>query len=138
MPNGAQRLIFTMNYQLREDQVFTILTPNWPNSTSGPRGASGFQLAQNLTRSGTHLTLIGELGPNWSQYIFPNSQSTAQADVMLLCVMKAAFVDKSRTTCAGVVDQKFVLASNYASTGTEWEPIGPNLDLWSQTWRVLE
>ena len=59
LPNGAQRLIFTMNYHLRDDQVFTILTPNWPNSTSGPRGASGIQLGHNLTQSGSNLTPIG-------------------------------------------------------------------------------
>ena len=64
LPNGAQRLIFTMNYHLRDDQVFTILTPNWPNSTSGPRGASGIQLGHNLTQSGSNLTPIGtQLGP---------------------------------------------------------------------------
>ena len=54
LPNGAQRLIFTMKYHLREDQVFTVLTPKWPNSTSGPRGASGIQCGQNLARSGKH------------------------------------------------------------------------------------
>ena len=59
LPNGAQRLIFTMNYHLRDDQVFTILTPNWPNSTSGPRGASGIQLGHNLTKSGSKLNPIG-------------------------------------------------------------------------------
>ena len=59
LPNGAQRLIFTMNYHLREDQVFTILTPNWPNSTSDPRGASGVQCGQNLTQSGSNLIPIG-------------------------------------------------------------------------------
>ena len=26
-----------------------------------------------------------KLGPKWAQYIFTNSRSTAQADVMLLC-----------------------------------------------------
>ena len=62
LPNGAQRLIFTMNYHLRQDQVFTILTPNWPNSTSGPRGASGIQCGQNLTQSGSNLIPIGR---NW-------------------------------------------------------------------------
>ena len=59
LPNGAQRLIFTMKYHLREDQVFTILTPKWPNSTSGPRGASGIQCGQNLTQSGSNLIPIG-------------------------------------------------------------------------------
>ena len=59
LPNGAQRLIFTMNYHLRDDKVFTILTPNWPNSTSGPRGASGIQLGHNLTQSGSNLITIG-------------------------------------------------------------------------------
>ena len=59
LPNGAQRLIFTRKYHLREDQVFTILTPKWPNSTSGPRGASGIQCGQNLTQSGSNLIPIG-------------------------------------------------------------------------------
>ena len=59
LPNGAQRLIFTMKYHLREDQVFTILTPKWPNSASGPRGASGIQCGQNLTQSGSNLIPIG-------------------------------------------------------------------------------
>ena len=59
LPNGAQRLTFTMKYNLREDQVFTILTPKWPNSTSGPRGASGIQCGQNLTQSGSNLIPIG-------------------------------------------------------------------------------
>ena len=59
LPNGAQRLIFRMKYHLREDQVFTILTPKWPNSTSGPRGASGIQCGQNLTQSGSNLIPIG-------------------------------------------------------------------------------
>ena len=58
LPNGAQRLIFTVNYHLRDDQVFTILTPNWPKSTSGPRGASGIPLGHNLTQSGSNLTPI--------------------------------------------------------------------------------
>ena len=34
--NGAQRLIFTMNYHLRDDQVFTILTPDWPTPLLAP------------------------------------------------------------------------------------------------------
>ena len=55
LPNGAQRLIFTT----REDQVFTIVTPNWPNSTSGPREASEIQYCHNLTQSGSNLTPIG-------------------------------------------------------------------------------
>ena len=38
---------------------FSILTPNLPNSTSGPRGASGIQLGHNLTQSGSNLTPIG-------------------------------------------------------------------------------
>ena len=59
LPNGAQRLIFTMKYHLREDQVFTMLTPKWPNSTSGPRWASGIQCGHNLTQSGSNLTPIG-------------------------------------------------------------------------------
>ena len=59
LPNGAQRLVFSVNYHLREDQVFTILTPKWPNSTSGPRGASGIQCGQNLTQSGSNLIPIG-------------------------------------------------------------------------------
>ena len=52
-------LYLQMNYHLREDQVFTILTPKWPNSTSGPRGASGIQCGQNLTQSGSNLIPIG-------------------------------------------------------------------------------
>ena len=77
-------LYLTMNYRLRDDHVFTILTPNWPNSTSGPRGASGIQLGHNLTQSGSNLTPIWvKLGPNSAQSIFTNSRSTAQADVML-------------------------------------------------------
>ena len=58
LPDGAQTLIFIMNYHLRDDQVFTILTPNWPNSTSGPRGATGIQLGHKLTQSGSNLTPI--------------------------------------------------------------------------------
>ena len=50
---------FSRKYHLREDQVFTILTPKWPNSTSGPRGASGIQCGQNLTQSGSNLIPIG-------------------------------------------------------------------------------
>ena len=59
LPKGARHLIFTMNYHLREDQVFTILTPNWPNSTSGPRGASRIQCGHNLTQSGSNLISTG-------------------------------------------------------------------------------
>ena len=58
LPDGAQRLVFTLNYHLRDDQDFTILTPNWPISTSGPRGASGIQLGHKLTQSGSNLTTI--------------------------------------------------------------------------------
>ena len=58
LPHGAQRLIFTMNYHLLDDQVFTILTPSWPNSTSGPRGATGIQLGHKLIQSGSNLTPI--------------------------------------------------------------------------------
>ena len=58
LPNGAKRLIFTMNYHLRDDKVFTILPPTWPNSIAGPRGASGIQLGHKLTQSGSNLTPI--------------------------------------------------------------------------------
>ena len=58
LPSGAKRLIFTMNYHLRNEQVFTILTPSWPNSTSGPREASGLQLGHVLTQYGSNLTPI--------------------------------------------------------------------------------
>ena len=58
LPKGAQRFIFTMKYHLREDRVFTILTPKCPNSTSGPRGASGIQCGENLTQSGSNLIPI--------------------------------------------------------------------------------
>ena len=59
LPNAAQHLIFTMKYHLREDQVFTNLIPKWPNSTSGPRGASGVQCGENLTQSESNLIPIG-------------------------------------------------------------------------------
>ena len=52
-------LFLKMNYHLRDDQDFTILTPNWPNSTSCPRGASGIQSGHNLTQSGSKLNPIG-------------------------------------------------------------------------------
>ena len=51
LPNGAQRLIFTMNYHLRDDRFLSILPPNWPNPTSGLEGPSGIQLGHNLTQS---------------------------------------------------------------------------------------
>ena len=41
LPNGAQRLIFTMKYHLREDQVFTILTPKWSNPLLAQEGPVG-------------------------------------------------------------------------------------------------
>ena len=66
LPNGAKRLIFIMSYHLRYDRVFIISTPNCPDSTSGPRGASGIRLGHNLTQSGSNLSPIGDgtqLGP---------------------------------------------------------------------------
>ena len=59
LPHGAQRLIFKVNYHLREDHFFSILTQNWPNSTSGPRGASGIQCGRSLIQSGSNLIPIG-------------------------------------------------------------------------------
>ena len=41
LPNGAQRLIFTMNYRPRDDPVFVILTPNWPNPLLAPEWPVG-------------------------------------------------------------------------------------------------
>ncbi len=41
LPDGAQRLIFTMNYHFRDDQVFTILTPNWPTPPLAPGMTKG-------------------------------------------------------------------------------------------------
>ena len=44
LPDGAKRLVFTMNYQLRDDQVFAILAPNWPTpllAPGPPKGDSG-------------------------------------------------------------------------------------------------
>ena len=44
LPVGAKHLVFTMNYQLRDDQVFAILAPNWPTpllAPGPPKGDSG-------------------------------------------------------------------------------------------------
>ena len=44
LPVGARRLYFTMNNQLRADQVFAILAPNWSNpllAPGPPKGDSG-------------------------------------------------------------------------------------------------
>ena len=41
LPNGAQRLIFTMNYHLRDEHIFLILTPNWPTPLLAPEGPVG-------------------------------------------------------------------------------------------------
>ncbi len=65
LPRGAKRLIFTMNYHLRDDQVFRTLTPNWLDP---------------IWIKLDPLSL--KWGPNWAQPIFTNFRSTAQADVM--------------------------------------------------------
>ena len=44
LPDGARRLYFTMNNQLRDDQVFPILARNWSNpllAPGPPKGDSG-------------------------------------------------------------------------------------------------
>ena len=41
LPNGAQRLIFTMGYHPRDDPVFTTLTPNWPTPLPAPEWPLG-------------------------------------------------------------------------------------------------
>ena len=95
LPNGAQRLIFTMKYHLREDQVFTILTQKWSNSTSGQRGASGIQCGQNLTQSGSNLIPIGR---NWDP-MKPNQylQNPDQPPKRTLCYVLYSNRDKMRS-----------------------------------------
>ena len=41
LPDGAKRLIFTMNYHPRDDPDFTILTPNWPTPLLSPEWPLG-------------------------------------------------------------------------------------------------
>ena len=41
LPDGAKCLIFTMNYRPRGDQVFTILSPNWPTPLLAPGPPKG-------------------------------------------------------------------------------------------------
>ena len=36
LPIGAKHRVFTVNYQLRDNQVFAILAPNWPTPLLGP------------------------------------------------------------------------------------------------------
>ena len=55
----SQTPVFYNEISASSGQVFAILASNWPNSTSGPRGASGIQCGHNLTQSGSNLIPIG-------------------------------------------------------------------------------
>ena len=88
LPNGAQRLIFTMKYHLREDQVFLNFDSKmaelhfWPKRGQWDPMWSEFdsiwiKFDPNWVK----------LGPNEAQSIFTNSRSTAQADVMLFMLV---------------------------------------------------
>ena len=74
LPNGARRLVFTMIYHLRDDHFFSILTPKWPNPTSGPRGSLrdqwdpiGTQFDQIWIQFEPNWANLDQLGPIYSQ-----------------------------------------------------------------------
>ena len=62
LPNGAQRLIFTMNYRPRDDPVFVILTPNWPNPLLAPEWPVGSNWDTIWTNPDQIRLQMGEIG----------------------------------------------------------------------------
>ena len=59
LPDGAQRLIFTMNYHLRDEHIFLILTPNWPTPLLAPEGPVGSNWDPILFQLGSFLNPTG-------------------------------------------------------------------------------